>query len=236
MADTVLVHPNRDKAESKATKAIVVLLLIVERRPDPRRDDRRLVGSFRARRSSRLPRGDLHRRWPSSSVAGTAACCRWRPAGDAVLRDRRGRRPGLVRPRQGRLQRADARPLDPRPAHADPRPGPAAPGRVRDARVPAAVERGDRDAPRGRRRLRRLGADPAGLAGSLRRRCARAYHCPVTPGWRNWHTRWPQKPLSLCGLVGSSPTPGTARDYAARRVSRADRPCHGRLRCTPRWC
>jgi hypothetical protein len=28
VADTVLVHPNRDKAESKATKAIVVLLLI----------------------------------------------------------------------------------------------------------------------------------------------------------------------------------------------------------------
>jgi presenilin-like A22 family membrane protease len=28
MADTVLLHPNRDKAESKATKAIVVLLLI----------------------------------------------------------------------------------------------------------------------------------------------------------------------------------------------------------------
>ena len=28
MADTVLEHPNRDKAESKATKAIVVLLLI----------------------------------------------------------------------------------------------------------------------------------------------------------------------------------------------------------------
>ena len=29
MADTVLVHPNRDKAEAKATKAIVVLLLLV---------------------------------------------------------------------------------------------------------------------------------------------------------------------------------------------------------------
>ena len=29
MADTVLVHPNRDKAESKATKAIVILLLVV---------------------------------------------------------------------------------------------------------------------------------------------------------------------------------------------------------------
>src|SRR5918999_3757455 len=28
MADVVLVHPNRDKAESKATKAVVVLLLI----------------------------------------------------------------------------------------------------------------------------------------------------------------------------------------------------------------
>jgi protein-S-isoprenylcysteine O-methyltransferase Ste14 len=28
MADTVLEHPNRDKAESKATKAVVVLLLI----------------------------------------------------------------------------------------------------------------------------------------------------------------------------------------------------------------
>jgi hypothetical protein len=28
MADTVLVHPNRDKTESKATKAVVVLLLI----------------------------------------------------------------------------------------------------------------------------------------------------------------------------------------------------------------
>ena len=28
MADTVLVHPNRDKAESKATRAIVVLLLV----------------------------------------------------------------------------------------------------------------------------------------------------------------------------------------------------------------
>jgi lysylphosphatidylglycerol synthetase-like protein (DUF2156 family) len=29
MADTVLVHPNRDKAESKATRAAVMLLLIV---------------------------------------------------------------------------------------------------------------------------------------------------------------------------------------------------------------
>ena len=29
MADTVVVHPNRDKAESKATRAIVVLLLVV---------------------------------------------------------------------------------------------------------------------------------------------------------------------------------------------------------------
>ncbi|MEA2408545.1 MAG: hypothetical protein QOE69_2664 [Thermoleophilaceae bacterium] len=28
MADTVLVHPNRDKAESKATKAVVILLLV----------------------------------------------------------------------------------------------------------------------------------------------------------------------------------------------------------------
>jgi lysylphosphatidylglycerol synthetase-like protein (DUF2156 family) len=29
MADTVLLHPNRDKAESQATRAIVVLLLVV---------------------------------------------------------------------------------------------------------------------------------------------------------------------------------------------------------------
>jgi protein-S-isoprenylcysteine O-methyltransferase Ste14 len=29
MADTVLVHPNRDKSEAKATKAIVILLLLV---------------------------------------------------------------------------------------------------------------------------------------------------------------------------------------------------------------
>jgi lysylphosphatidylglycerol synthetase-like protein (DUF2156 family) len=29
MADTVVVHPNRDKAESKATRAIVVLLLLI---------------------------------------------------------------------------------------------------------------------------------------------------------------------------------------------------------------
>ena len=29
MADTVLVRPNRDKAESKATRAIVVLLLVI---------------------------------------------------------------------------------------------------------------------------------------------------------------------------------------------------------------
>jgi hypothetical protein len=29
MADTVLVHPNRDKAEAKATKAIVILLMLV---------------------------------------------------------------------------------------------------------------------------------------------------------------------------------------------------------------
>jgi presenilin-like A22 family membrane protease len=28
MADTVLVHPNRDKAESKATRAVVMLLLV----------------------------------------------------------------------------------------------------------------------------------------------------------------------------------------------------------------
>jgi lysylphosphatidylglycerol synthetase-like protein (DUF2156 family) len=28
MADTVLVHPNRDKSESKATRAVVILLLI----------------------------------------------------------------------------------------------------------------------------------------------------------------------------------------------------------------
>jgi hypothetical protein len=30
-----------------------------------------------------------------------------------------------------------------------------------------------------------------------------------TPGWRNRLTRWPQKPLSLRGRVGSNPTPGT---------------------------
>jgi lysylphosphatidylglycerol synthetase-like protein (DUF2156 family) len=29
MAETVVVHPNRDKAESKATRAIVVLLLLI---------------------------------------------------------------------------------------------------------------------------------------------------------------------------------------------------------------
>ncbi len=29
MADTVLVHPNRDKASSKASRSIVVLLLLV---------------------------------------------------------------------------------------------------------------------------------------------------------------------------------------------------------------
>jgi lysylphosphatidylglycerol synthetase-like protein (DUF2156 family) len=29
MADTVLVHPNRDKAESKATRVIVIMLLLV---------------------------------------------------------------------------------------------------------------------------------------------------------------------------------------------------------------
>ena len=29
MADTVVIHPNRDKAESKATRAVVVLLLLV---------------------------------------------------------------------------------------------------------------------------------------------------------------------------------------------------------------
>ena len=29
MADTVLLHPNRDKAESKATRAVVVMLLLV---------------------------------------------------------------------------------------------------------------------------------------------------------------------------------------------------------------
>ena len=29
MADIVLLHPNRDKAESKATKAVVILLLLV---------------------------------------------------------------------------------------------------------------------------------------------------------------------------------------------------------------
>jgi hypothetical protein len=29
MADTVLVHPNRDKAESKATRAVVILLLLL---------------------------------------------------------------------------------------------------------------------------------------------------------------------------------------------------------------
>jgi lysylphosphatidylglycerol synthetase-like protein (DUF2156 family) len=28
MADTVLIHPNRDKAESKATRAVVILLLL----------------------------------------------------------------------------------------------------------------------------------------------------------------------------------------------------------------
>src|SRR6187431_1534402 len=28
MADTVLVHPNRDKPEAKATKAVVILLLV----------------------------------------------------------------------------------------------------------------------------------------------------------------------------------------------------------------
>ena len=57
MADIVLVHPNRDKAESKATKAVVILLLVVSAGADPRGHHRWLVAApGRADRVVRLRR------------------------------------------------------------------------------------------------------------------------------------------------------------------------------------
>ena len=41
--DLVIEHPNRDRASSKSTRVAVVLLLLVSRRPDARRDARRLA-------------------------------------------------------------------------------------------------------------------------------------------------------------------------------------------------
>ena len=78
MADTVLVHPNRDKASSKASRSIVVLLLLVSAG---------LilivtVGGWsisRARRGCPSPTSSCTWRWPSSWPAGTVACSPWPP-------------------------------------------------------------------------------------------------------------------------------------------------------------
>ena len=78
MADTVLAHPNRDKAESKATKAIVILLLIASAA---------LIlivtiGGWSLLQGAQIVSfayAAISSAWPSSSVAGTAACFRWRP-------------------------------------------------------------------------------------------------------------------------------------------------------------
>ena len=110
MSETVLLHPNRDKAEAKATKAAVILLLlasaalilIVMIGGWSQLQGAQIISFFYA---ARLPRdGVLRQPLEPRRPAG-----RRRPGG-AVRGDRRRRRPRLVRARQGRLRRPDARP------------------------------------------------------------------------------------------------------------------------------
>ena len=77
--DVIIDHPNRDKASSKATKAIVVLLLLVSAGPDRGDHVRRLVEA----RGHEAHLDRLHPRLPGHGLlrrcAGTAAYCPSRP-------------------------------------------------------------------------------------------------------------------------------------------------------------
>ena len=214
MADTVLVHPNRDKAASQATRGIVFLLLLISaalilivtlggwshlQGAQPISFAYVIVYVVMAWQVARWNRGVL-------PVAAALAIL------FAVIAAVAG--PAVVRPRQGGLRRPGARPRDPR--HPDRRAGARSSCCLAGfsmSRVPAAVARGGRgDARRGRPLLQRrhLGrpahADPAlespaSGGGGIGRLDGFKIHCPR-------------------GRVGSSPT---------RRIRPALRSVAGRL-------
>ena len=129
MSEVRIEHPNRDKAESKATKAIVVLLLLVSAG---------LVLVITLGGWSELQGAQpvafvyvillLVMAYYVAPVEPRGAP-RGRRAGGAVRGTRRGGGPGLVRPRQGRLRRPHPRAGHPGPAHRDPGAGAVAPAR-----------------------------------------------------------------------------------------------------------
>ena len=151
MADTVLIHPNRDKPESKATKASVIFLLLVSAA---------LVLIITLGGWSELQGAQVVSfAYVVVVVAMAFFVSRWNrgvlpvAAAIAILFTVVAAGAGLVRARQGGIRRSRARAIDPRPPDADPRPRAAVPDRLRNARLPAAVERGGRGHARRRRAL-----------------------------------------------------------------------------------
>jgi hypothetical protein len=137
MADTVLVHPNRDKPESKATRAVVVLLLltsavlilVITLGGWSQLQGMEIVSFLyailylvMAYFVAKWNRGVL----PVAAGLAILFAVVAAVAGPAWFeRDKAGSRSRAV----------DSRPLD-----AHPRAGAASPGGLRDARLPAAVE------------------------------------------------------------------------------------------------
>jgi hypothetical protein len=148
----IIVHPNRDKPAVKATKAAVILLLLVS----AGLMGIVAVGGWSALAGQKpsliayiliyLILAFYAARWNRGVLPVAAAL--------AIILDLRGRvRAAVVRARQGGLRGSDA---ERRPAGVDhlPRdPGPGPVDRIRDARLPAGLARRGRAA-RGRRAVR----------------------------------------------------------------------------------
>ena len=166
MADTVLVHPNRDKAEAKATKAVVILLLVTSAA---------LILIITLGGWSELQGMEIVSfLYAILYLVMAFFVARWNrgvlpvAAGLAILfavvaavagpawfeRDKAG------------FDDPDAGALDPRPPDDHPRARAAALDRLRHARLPAAVEHGDRGLARRGRPLR--AARPAAASRSRR--------------------------------------------------------------------
>ena len=202
MADTVLVHPNRDKAESKATRAIVMLLLHHQRRADLDRDDRRLVaapgrpGSVVRLRAIYLGMAFFVSRWnrgvlPVGAALAILFSVIAAVAGPAWFdRDKAGFQDPTLDPSLLGLLTLILVPF-------------SSVGRLRDAGVPAAVERRGRGVERRGRPLRRRRRRPRSNPAGLTRRPPAPLPSERPPGWRNWRYAMASKaivPLRTCGF------------------------------------
>ena len=180
-------HPNRKKASSKATRLIVVVLLLGPRIVIGHLGRR--LGEARGREGDA---GHLHRplrpaRVPRRALEPRRAAGR-RGARDRALHLRPGLRARLVRARSAGVRRAGALRRRRRAPHRAARPVADPAHRLRDARLPAGVER------RGRASARSAAAapDPAPLPPPPPPRLL----CRP-PGWWNWSDTTASKAVEL---------------------------------------